>query len=61
MTTPRSPRGLIFAFKSSFCYHSSMEIRQEVSGMVGTNSYYYEYNGKGYLIDAPDGIGSWAE
>ena len=61
MTTPRSPRGLIFAFISSFCYHSSMEIKQEVSGMVGTNSYYYECNGKGYLIDAPDGIGSWAE
>ena len=27
--------------------------------MVGTNSYYVTYNDKGYLIDAPDGIGKW--
>ena len=27
--------------------------------MVGTNSYYVNYNDKGYLIDAPDGIGKW--
>lgn len=27
--------------------------------MVGTNSYYVSYNDKGYLIDAPDGIGKW--
>ena len=27
--------------------------------MVGTNSYYVNYNDEGYLIDAPDGIGKW--
>ena len=27
--------------------------------MVGTNSYYVTYHDKGYLIDAPDGIGKW--
>ena len=52
MTLPVS-RGLIF------CYALSMIIKQRISGMVGTNSYYVNYNDEGYLIDAPDGIGKW--
>lgn len=36
-----------------------MTIKQHVSGLVGTNSYYLIHKDKGYLIDAPDGIGRW--
>ena len=36
-----------------------MVLNMNVSGIVSTNSYYLEEDGKGYLIDAPDGIGSW--
>ena len=36
-----------------------MVLNMNVSGIVATNAYYLEEDGKGYLIDAPDGIGSW--
>ena len=36
-----------------------MVLNMNVSGIVSTNSYYLEEDGKGYLIDAPDGIGEW--
>ncbi|MGN1164722.1 MAG: MBL fold metallo-hydrolase [Candidatus Ornithospirochaeta sp.] len=37
-----------------------MEAEVYTSGLVATNSYYVEAEGKGYLIDAPDGIGRFA-
>lgn len=52
-------RGLLFAHISLFCYSLSMTINKKTTGMVGTNSYYIEFEGKGYLIDAPDGIVRW--
>lgn len=36
-----------------------MTINKKTTGIVGTNSYYIEFEGKGYLIDAPDGIVRW--
>lgn len=36
-----------------------MTIKQHVSELVGTNSHYLIHKDKGYLIDAPDGIGRW--
>ena len=59
MTCPGVFRGLLFALTLFFCYPLFMTIKQRISGMVGTNSYYVTYNDKGYLIDAPDGIGKW--
>ena len=59
MTCPGVFRGLLFALTLVFCYRLFMTIKQRISGMVGTNSYYVSYNDKGYLIDAPDGIGKW--
>ena len=37
-----------------------MTIETNTSGMVGTNSYYVK-DKKGYIIDAPDGIGPWVK
>ena len=43
-----------------FCYSHSMDIETCTSGLVATNSYFVKAEGEGYLIDAPDGIGSYA-
>lgn len=58
-TSPRIFRGFLFAHTYSFCYSFHMTIKSKTVGMVGTNSYYIVYNGKGYLIDAPDRVGRW--